>query len=360
MGGSEDSGRFFLLRQSYLAGDIRRNPTSWELRSIEGTLALSPPPRTLTPPSAQLICSSEDGELLAVDWLPKSNGDSALPEFSDIKEVLTASPEHVQWTACDHDRPVVALSQSPLFPDLVATVSNRTFHLWWVNEEEGGGGGEISRCKRPLFGSPDASARLTGGVWSPTRPGVLFLSKADGSVDVWDLTDTSYCPSVMLSLIPNEISAMRFFPDNVTVDAGGSSAEADAPPRPFPVGTARQMLAIGDAVGSLHVFEVSGALSAPHAGEAAEVRRFLESETRRVMGTCNAMDSDGRKDASLTPESSKLDLASPLRQGRVKKDKEVVTAELANGVNENSLFLSEEQKRAYADFEKEFILGLHR
>ena len=30
--------------------------------------------------------------------------------------------------------------------------------------------------------------QLTDGCWSPTRPGVYYLTKMDGSVDVWDLT----------------------------------------------------------------------------------------------------------------------------------------------------------------------------
>ena len=30
------------------------------------------------------------------------------------------------------------------------------------------------------------TAYLTGGTWSPTRPGVFFTIKADGEMDVWD------------------------------------------------------------------------------------------------------------------------------------------------------------------------------
>lgn len=30
------------------------------------------------------------------------------------------------------------------------------------------------------------SSYITGATWSPTRPGVFFTSKKDGSLDVWD------------------------------------------------------------------------------------------------------------------------------------------------------------------------------
>ena len=30
------------------------------------------------------------------------------------------------------------------------------------------------------------------GRWSVTRPGIFLLAKVDGSLDVWDFTDTSY------------------------------------------------------------------------------------------------------------------------------------------------------------------------
>ena len=51
-----------------------------------------------------------------------------------------------------------------------------------------------------------AADYLTTGRWSPTRPGVLFLGKVDGSMDVWDFTDSSYAPSVNLMSSPSKIT----------------------------------------------------------------------------------------------------------------------------------------------------------
>ena len=41
---------------------------------------------------------------------------------------------------------------------------------------------------------------LTDGCWSPTRPGVYYLAKMDGSVDVWDLTFKQSSPALTLQV----------------------------------------------------------------------------------------------------------------------------------------------------------------
>lgn len=60
--------------------------------------------------------------------------------------------------------------------------------------------------RKPVFSSPMATNYLTTGRWSPTRPGMLFLGKVDGSMDVWDFTDSSYTPSVTLMSSPSRIT----------------------------------------------------------------------------------------------------------------------------------------------------------
>lgn len=53
-----------------------------------------------------------------------------------------------------------------------------------------------------------AANYLTTGRWSPTRPGMLFLGKVDGSMDVWDFTDSSFTPSVTLMSSPSRITRL--------------------------------------------------------------------------------------------------------------------------------------------------------
>lgn len=40
-----------------------------------------------------------------------------------------------------------------------------------------------------LMKSKNFSFRLTGGAWSPTRPGVFYIIKWNGNIDVWDLLE---------------------------------------------------------------------------------------------------------------------------------------------------------------------------
>ena len=41
--------------------------------------------------------------------------------------------------------------------------------------------------RTPILSSRYDGAYLTNGCWSPTRPGVLFTTKIDGTLDIWDL-----------------------------------------------------------------------------------------------------------------------------------------------------------------------------
>lgn len=40
--------------------------------------------------------------------------------------------------------------------------------------------------KTPIMLTKYHQAYLTDGCWSPTRPGVFFLTRMDGWLDVWD------------------------------------------------------------------------------------------------------------------------------------------------------------------------------
>ena len=48
--------------------------------------------------------------------------------------------------------------------------------------------------KTPVMTSRFDDAYLTAGCWSPTRPGVFFTSKQDGSLDVWDYLHKHHDP----------------------------------------------------------------------------------------------------------------------------------------------------------------------
>lgn len=194
-----------------------------------GELSLS---RVVFPGSkpTEIICASEEGDLVSIDWCPESGTNDG-----NEKEHEFSSQDYVQWMARDHDRPSISLSLSNFFPDFALTVSDWNFHIWHI---DGSG-------RKPVYESPNAKSLIACGQWSPTRPGVIYISKADGSIDVWDfVTNGCYSPHTTMPLVPNCITAMNFT----------SSPE-------------NNIIAVGDKIGSLHLFELPRHLVHPYPNE---------------------------------------------------------------------------------------------
>ena len=42
--------------------------------------------------------------------------------------------------------------------------------------------------------------KITDVEWSPTRPGVFYVAKQNGSIDVWDVIDRTHAPSISQSI----------------------------------------------------------------------------------------------------------------------------------------------------------------
>jgi WD40 repeat protein len=215
---------------------------------------------------SQLFCSSEEGDLVFVDWRARSHGARAADEKNSEPGAANGggndddhsdTPEFVQWMSKDHNRPSVSLAQSPFFPDLIVTASDWTFHLWKLNSPSQG-----NSDLAPIFTSPDASTYITTAKWSPTRPATLFVGKSDGCIDVWDFSDSSYKPSTTLETTPSRITSMEFLT--------GKTANKKT-----------QLLAVGDEQGSLHVFEMQRNLWRPLVKERTIMANFLAREIRR-------------------------------------------------------------------------------
>jgi WD40 repeat protein len=171
--------------------------------------------------SSQFYCATEEGDMVFADWKPEAIDSGGGDEGEEDGET---SAENVQWMSQDHFRPCVSLERSPFFPDIILSVSDWSFNLWQAG------------TKTPLFSSPLSSAYLTCGRWSPTRPGVLMVAKADGSIDVWDFTDQSYRPSATVNIAPSAITSMQFWINHNS--------------------TKQQLLAAGDVSGNLHMLDI--------------------------------------------------------------------------------------------------------
>jgi hypothetical protein len=69
---------------------------------------------------------------------------------------------------------------------------------------------DLEDYSQPIFNSVSSinQAHNTCGAWSPTRPGVIFITKTDG-IDVWDFLDQSNKPSITLNFATSVITYMK-------------------------------------------------------------------------------------------------------------------------------------------------------
>ena len=156
---------------------------------------------------SQFFCSTEEGEMVFADFDPpasddggakKSGAEGGAAGGKDDDEDRGA--EYVQWMSQPHFRPSVALQRSPFFADVFVDVTDWSFTLW----KDG--------LSTPIFYSPMSNSHFTSGRWSLQRPGVLFISKVDGDIDVWDFTDQSHRASLTLNVAPVAICSIEFSP----------------------------------------------------------------------------------------------------------------------------------------------------
>eukprot|EP00742_Colponemidia_sp_Colp-10_P002537 GILJ01002711.1.p1 GENE.GILJ01002711.1~~GILJ01002711.1.p1 ORF type:complete len:864 (-),score=136.71 GILJ01002711.1:252-2471(-) len=189
--------------------------------------------------NSQFYCTTEDSELLLVDWSARSMDEEKKPE--NVLSLLDTDKTF---------RPTLSLQRSPFFSDILLTVHDWSFNIW----KEG--------VDTPIFTSSYSSAYLTSGRWSTTRPGVLFMARSDCHLDIWDLTDQSHKPSLTQSVTSNAITSMEF----LTGPSGGT----------------QQLLAVGDNNGNLHILDIPKNLRRKLNNEENTMRLFFDREVKRV------------------------------------------------------------------------------
>jgi len=134
--------------------------------------------------------ASDEGDLLFIDWSVKPLGDD-----NKIAENVK-----VQRDSERNYRPVVALERSPFYSDLVMTIHDFHFAIWKTS---------IETQETPIYRSAmSVGSHNTCGAFSPSRPGVIFVTRTDG-IDVWDFLDQSNKPSFTI-MASSPITYFRF------------------------------------------------------------------------------------------------------------------------------------------------------
>ena len=188
--------------------------------------------------------ASDEGELAFVDWSirPIQQGEEQRPA------------EYVQriYESERNSRPVLALERSPFYDDLLLTIHDFHFAIWKIS---------LLEREEPIFRSANTrGSQNTCGAFSPTRPGVIFITKNNG-IDIWDFYDQSNKPSIQMNLASQTITYFKF----------QQKYEGQA--------TRTQLMAYGDeADGTLNLQEVAVNLRQPQENEEEEIRNFWENE----------------------------------------------------------------------------------
>lgn len=182
--------------------------------------------------------STEEGELILGDWAARGEEDRK----ADVVKKM--------YSSCKTFRPMLSLERSPFFPDILLGVTDWAFYLFKDGLSE------------HLFMSSYTSTYYTRGVWSPTRPSVIFLGLVSGGIDIWDFSDQSHKASLSDTGASVAITSMMFC-------YHGEIREG-------------QKLAVGDAQGHLHIQNIPKNLIKPGGREKENMRKFLDREEKRV------------------------------------------------------------------------------
>ncbi|NXX58677.1 WDR63 protein, partial [Scopus umbretta] len=165
--------------------------------------------------STAFFVGTEDGEILYSDWKMEIHSDSAKP--------------HTQKYTV-HTETINTLQRSPFFKDIILSIGGRNFAIWKEGVTNG-----------PILQSSCSAGRYSVGQWSLTRPGVFFIGRDDGNIDIWDILKKTHEPSHFQNISESTITFIS----------------------PWIASSKQHFLAVSDDLGALHVLEICQTLSHP-------------------------------------------------------------------------------------------------
>ncbi len=122
--------------------------------------------------------------------------------------------------------------------------------------------------------------------WSPTRPGLLFLGDAAGTLHVWDLIDRTHEPALKISAASGAITSLAINtappPAAAALSALGAGGTHATQQAGGGGGGQHQLLAVGDAAGVLHFMVLPRTLRRPLPGEVKLMEEFVRREGARL------------------------------------------------------------------------------
>ena len=185
--------------------------------------------------ATRFLVGTEQGIAILCDRKAKKDSDST-------KSVKS----YYGLTGGAHHGPIYSIQRNPFNVKYFLTVGDWCTKVW------------MEDLKEPIIQHPYQRAYATSATWSNSRPGVYYVAKSDGCMDVFDLLHRQESPVYSLKVSDAQ--------------AGLTSMRMNA---------AGRLIAIGDANGSVNVVQVSRGLSDLQKDEKATIASTLERETKR-------------------------------------------------------------------------------
>eukprot|EP00003_Mantamonas_plastica_P002563 TRINITY_DN11949_c0_g1_i1.p1 TRINITY_DN11949_c0_g1~~TRINITY_DN11949_c0_g1_i1.p1 ORF type:complete len:249 (+),score=85.54 TRINITY_DN11949_c0_g1_i1:1583-2329(+) len=145
-----------------------------------------------------------------------------------------------------HHGPIYALHRKPNFSKFFLTVGDWTARIWCEDLPDA-----------PIISTKYDRSYLTDGCWSPTRPGVFFTTKLDGTLDVWDYLYKQNEPILPIPKVSSSgLHSLRVTNDGRYVACGGKD-------------------------GSVTIYELCASLYKQQPNETQSIRQMFEREVKR-------------------------------------------------------------------------------
>ena len=143
-----------------------------------------------------------------------------------------------------HHSPIYSIQRNPLHTKYFLSVGDWSARVW------------MEDLKTPIIATRYHSAYLTSGCWSPTRPGVFYVTRDDGVLDIWDY----------------------FYRQN---EVAYSHKVTDGPLSSIAVHGNGKLVAVGDDTGTVSLLEVCDSLGVMQSNEKSAMHSMFEREMRR-------------------------------------------------------------------------------
>ncbi|XP_048208095.1 dynein axonemal intermediate chain 3 [Perognathus longimembris pacificus] len=226
----------------------------------------------------KFFVGTQEGEVMYTDW--------RLERDPDTGRLISKKPVSLNAV---HDGAVHTVQRSPFYNDIILTVGGWNLAIWKEDVMTG-----------PLLQSCCAPKRYTSGHWSLTRPGVFYIGREDGNVDIWDLLEKTHEPAQSQSICITMITYIK----------------------PCTYAPKQHFLAIADYYGTLHIFEIPWTLSRPSTNELSSVNYYFERELKHL---------EYVQQRKSIREKEKIEMELEMEKKKVKiyqKSKEQMEAEL--------------------------------